>query len=408
MTTSAGPPADVLSALRVVGRGTPDSKRRVQCFCPFHTERTGSFYLYPSGGGKCFGECNAWFSPKKMRELLDLPDISKPPGQRAPEITYDYPDAEGATLFQVVKYYDIQGKKRFYQRRPDPARPGSWINDLNTVLPVLYRLPELNGADPEAWVFIPEGEKDADRLAAEGLVTTTSPMGAGKWMARYAAALKRRRVAIIPDNDGPGREHAESILATVHPVAAAVKVIRLPDLPNHGDVSDWLDAGHEVDELLEIVEQAPAAVPMQRNGNGSGNGVATLQELEESTDLLWPGNKWYPYSQRIINKGLLSHGYFLSASGRYYFFDQETKILCELDSFDMAKILSRRYRLNLKESLYIYLVADMKVEAATNGVQATIHQLTYYDAQNNLLYVDMGNGAYPEARRQGDLRVRQR
>jgi hypothetical protein len=40
-------------------------------------------------------------------------------------------------------------------------------------------------------------------------------------------------------------------------IAAAVKIVRLPGLQEHGDVSDWLDAGHPTEELLGLVKVAP-------------------------------------------------------------------------------------------------------------------------------------------------------
>ena len=43
----------------------------------------------------------------------------------------------------------------------------------------LYRLPELMAAAPIEPVWICEGEKDADNVAALGLIATTSPGGAG-------------------------------------------------------------------------------------------------------------------------------------------------------------------------------------------------------------------------------------
>ena len=42
----------------------------------------------------------------------------------------------------------------------------------------------------------------------------------------------------------------------LHEVAEWVKVVLVPDLPEHGDVTDWLDASHAIDELHEIEEGA--------------------------------------------------------------------------------------------------------------------------------------------------------
>ena len=64
-------------------------------------------------------------------------------------------------------------------------------------------------------------------------------------------------MTILPDNDPLGREHAHKVAHNLHAVATSVKVLPLPGLPDKGDVSDWLDAGHGEEELLALVSKAP-------------------------------------------------------------------------------------------------------------------------------------------------------
>jgi hypothetical protein len=137
------------------------------------------------------------------------------------EKTYDYRNADGKQLFQVVRYFP----KGFRQRRPDGA--GGWIWNLEGVERALYRLPELLAADERETVYMVEGEKDADRLAALGLVATTNPEGARKWRSEYTAALRGRHVAIVPDNDEAGLRHAELVASALRGVATSVKVVTL-------------------------------------------------------------------------------------------------------------------------------------------------------------------------------------
>ena len=145
--------------------------------------------------------------------------------------------------------------KKFLQRRPDGN--GGWHWNLEGVNRVPYRLPELLSADPDEWVFIPEGEKDVDRLRKNGLVATTNPGGAGKWRSEYNEYLKNRIVAVLGDNDDQGHAHAASIATQIQEPTKVVKVVSIPDLPDKGDVSDWLDAGHTVQQLKKIVEETP-------------------------------------------------------------------------------------------------------------------------------------------------------
>ena len=171
---------------------------------------------------------------------------------------YNYRDKADVVQYQSVRL----NPKGFFQRRPDGK--GGWINSLGDTPRILYRLPELLTADPLAWVFIVEGEKDADNLARIGLVATTNAGGAGKWhMLSDDSPLHGRRVVILPDNDDSGRKHAVQVAKALHGKAAEVRIVELPDLPDKGDVSDWLDAldckepEDLAEALIELTEAAP-------------------------------------------------------------------------------------------------------------------------------------------------------
>lgn len=180
----------------------------------------------------------------KMADLFDGPPVSRGGGRIVRE--YDYRDETGALLYQVVR----MEPKDFRQRAPD-GRGWSW--KLEGVRRVLYRLPELIASAPRA-VFVVEGEKDADALAAMGLVATTNAGGAGKWRADYSAALRGRPVFILPDNDEPGYAHAEVVSRALTPIAQSVRVVSLPGVPPKGDVSDWIAAGGTKEALLELAK----------------------------------------------------------------------------------------------------------------------------------------------------------
>jgi putative DNA primase/helicase len=152
-------------------------------------------------------------------------------------------------VFQVVRFKP----KDFAQRRPDGK--GGWKWNLDGIERVLYRLSELLAADPLETVFVAEGEKDADRLAVLGFVATANPEGAGKWREEFTATLKGRHVAILQDTDEAGCLHAEKVARALYIEAASVKVVALPILPDKGDVSDWLDAGNTMEDLLKFVDE---------------------------------------------------------------------------------------------------------------------------------------------------------
>lgn len=166
--------------------------------------------------------------------------------------SYPYVDEAGALLFEVVRYEP----KEFRQRRPDGAGGFAW--DLHGVRPVPYHLPELIEAiGSERTVFIVEGEKDVDRLRTLNVPATCNAAGAGKWRLDFVEHFVGADVVIVPDNDEPGRDHAEKVARALKPVATRVRVLTLPNLPRKGDVSDWLDAGGKVEELHRLAEVAP-------------------------------------------------------------------------------------------------------------------------------------------------------
>jgi hypothetical protein len=170
-------------------------------------------------------------------------------GSRRIVATYDYRDEQRELLFQVVRYEP----KDFRQRRP--VRRG-WVSSIQGVRRVLFRLPELLAAPADRPVFVVEGEKDVDNLSGLELLATCNAMGAGKWLPDYNESLRGRYVVILPDNDDPGRNHAEDVARQLNGVAASVSVLELPGLPDKGDVSDWLAAGGTKDQLLELAKGA--------------------------------------------------------------------------------------------------------------------------------------------------------
>jgi hypothetical protein len=203
-------------------------------------------------------------------------------------------------LFQTVRWEP----KDFSQRQPDGE---GWTWDLQGVRRVLYRLPELISTDPAKPVFIVEGEKDADRLWDQGLVATTNPMGAKKWLPEYSGFLKDRHAVTIQDNDSDGVAHVEKVAQSLYGQSRSIRAVKLNGLLKGGDVSDWLDAGHTTEELLELARHTPEWEPTETDGtedgrNVSGPRVVRLSDVEsESVSWLWKG--YIPYGKVTLIAG---------------------------------------------------------------------------------------------------------
>lgn len=189
--------------------------------------------------------------------------------------TYDYRDESSVLLYQAVRYEpkDFKQRRPNPDNRPDPKKPldpndpadrSHWIWDLEGVRLVPYRLPDI--LDPvnqaryaeKPGLYVVEGEKDVDRLWSIGIPATTNPLGADKWQHAYSNFLTDwLKIIILPDNDSTGKDHAKRVIESL--LFAGVPDVRrleLPGLPEHGDLSDWLDQEHTKEELLELADQA--------------------------------------------------------------------------------------------------------------------------------------------------------
>jgi plasmid stabilization system protein ParE/5S rRNA maturation endonuclease (ribonuclease M5) len=175
---------------------------------------------------------------------------SKPRGKIVEK--YDYFDRDGVLIYQACRL----DPKDFRQRRPNGS--GGWVWNLRGVTRILYRLPQLIAADPAQPVFIVEGERKVDRLAALGFIATCNVGGAGKWKQEYGHYFTGRDVIILPDNDTPGAEHAAKITLSLSGISRSVKTVNLPGMKTKGDVVDWLNAGGTAAGLRELCKSSAA------------------------------------------------------------------------------------------------------------------------------------------------------
>ena len=276
---------NVLSRLR----GVRKDGKGWKALCPAHDDRKPSLKVDEAEDGKVLLKCFAGCGTEDIIAAIGLKmsDLYPEPKQRPVDpgrvvATYDYRDASGKLLFQVCRTAD----KHFFQRRPDGK--GGWITGLGDVKPVLYRLPEvLQAVQRGETVFIPEGEKDVDNLARLGLAATTAPMGAGKWRDYYSEHLKGANVVILPDNDEPGRKHAQQVAKSLQGKAKSIRLLELPGLLEKGDISDWLAAGGTKEELLRLVAECPKWEPP-----GIVKPVIVRLAEVEPEEVAW---LWHPY-----------------------------------------------------------------------------------------------------------------
>lgn len=174
---------------------------------------------------------------------------------------YDYLDEHGALLFQKLRYVNQWGVKTFRQRKP--SGNGEWVYSLGDTPKVLYNLPHVLKAREEGLpIWLVEGEKDADTLMEMGIIATTAPGGAGKWLDINTEALAGATVEIVADNDSVGKAHAISVCEQLGKAGCSVAIFISPFCK---DVTDHIEAGYSLDELeyfeaSEFVEEVKEVI----------------------------------------------------------------------------------------------------------------------------------------------------
>jgi hypothetical protein len=215
-------------------------------------------------------------------------------------VYYDYTDRRGVIVGRVVKIplTDSNGqqvKKEIYQQRrvkdrfantlkagwfkPRGANLYEWVAGPSESEPSpdsileserarfpIYRLPEtLEEVKMGETIFVVEGEKDVDTARALGLCATTNPGGAGKWRKDHSESLQgASQVVFIPDNDEAGFDHVDAVARSLSSIVDEIRIVELPDLDDKQDLTDWVDQGGDVIQLIDLVD---AARPFEEHAN---------------------------------------------------------------------------------------------------------------------------------------------
>ena len=176
-------------------------------------------------------------------------------GEVVAEYVYRQPDREPYLRVERVK---VAGEDR-HQFPQSHWASGRWQFGKPKGPAIPYMLPDLLEAPPDQTLWICEGEKDAEAVINIGGVATTSPEGAGKWRPELNRWFEgKQRVVILPDNDDAGRRHADKVARNLSGCVGEVKIVALPGLEEHGDVSDWIAAGGTLEALTALCGAAPA------------------------------------------------------------------------------------------------------------------------------------------------------
>jgi hypothetical protein len=303
------------------------TRNGIEALCPAHDDKNPSLTAFYNNEGifvYCFTECTfkEIVTAMGMEESQFFAQEEKILPKTV-EAVYRYEDKDGGHVFNVIRYSD----KTFSQQTAD----GQWSMDGVERIP--YRLTQmLAGIKDGKDILILEGEKDCDNAEKIGLVATTFAGGAGKWREEYSKWFQEAKVICLPDNDPPGRNGMHLIASKIEKVAESVRWLELPDVPEKGDLSDWLSIeGNDLNKIQELISNAKQ---WNKKINKDSLVVLTLDELLNKKipprqNLLTP---WLPsqglcmiYSKRGLGKTwmALEIAYAIASGGRFLNWEAE-------------------------------------------------------------------------------------
>ena len=169
---------------------------------------------------------------------------------------YVYLDQNRAPYHRVDKYEWIGARGREksfpqYYLEDDEWAPGA----PDPMIP--YRLPELLAAPVDVLVLICEGEKDCITAARYGFIATCNPGGAKVWQPELTQYFRgKQQVCVVEDHDGDGERHTELVTNALRDTVPTLGVLRFPELPANGDLTDFFERGGTKAGLLLRIEDA--------------------------------------------------------------------------------------------------------------------------------------------------------
>ncbi|MGZ8250567.1 MAG: DUF3987 domain-containing protein, partial [Methylomagnum sp.] len=155
--------------------------------------------------------------------------------------SWTYCAMDGAPFGVVARYQNGTDKKDIVPFfKPNSS---GWTAGIELTPRPLYGLDKLANHPNDKAVFVVEGEKAAAALHSLGIVAVTSLGGSqSASKADWTPLNGYKTVYLMPDNDEPGDHYARDVYAALSALESppAVQLVRLPDLPEGGDIVDWL------------------------------------------------------------------------------------------------------------------------------------------------------------------------
>lgn len=286
----------------------------VKAICPCHNDKQASLGISAKGGKiliNCLAGCNYrdiladiglkdsdLFSDEKPRSTWrkDIEDyIGKPI-----EAVYDYKDATGTYLYSRIRFEGKEIKYGVIDKKNNTCT----LKKAKGVKSTLYNLPAALKAIKKGFpVYITEGEKDVDTLKKVHFTAVTAG-GVSDWRSEFAHYFTGAKVIILPDNDTPGLDLKDKIIADLKPFAHSIKWV-VTSKAEHGDVTDYLEKeGHSKEDLKKLIDEVSAV-------------AAPWIQITERKD----GSKKQSVNPGLLKACISEHLSYKTVDGSYYWYE---------------------------------------------------------------------------------------
>ena len=312
------------------------SYNSVKICCPCHRDKTPSLQLTQDDGRilmHCHGGCRTDdilqavgltykdLQPPKQSSVTKSPSMwdkmlypfKKKYGDGVRLVAvYDYEDADGKYLYSKIRVEGggIKGKQIAY--RTIDRNAGTYTTGKPKGQATLYRLSEvIKAIQVKRRIFITEGEKDVETLYNLGLVATTAG-GTQDWKSDFAKYFTGADVIVLADNDEAGFALADRIKNDLTDKASSVRIIRTSEAPK-GDVTDYFQEGHTLEDLEALIENNADAVQTMLSYKTSRTGETKVAQCVRNHEIVLENDlrfknkiKFDEFSRQVFLQGTVS------------------------------------------------------------------------------------------------------
>jgi hypothetical protein len=255
--------------------------------CPAHDDGEPSMSITEGRTAllfKCFTGCETRdiIAALKARGLWDTEPqdrVVTPINRNDPDMLYKYVTADGEIVGEKGRW---NGPPKTFKWRKPGERWGESSIPMDSM--PLYNLHAVLD-NPNAPVFLVEGEKAVEACRVRGMVAVCLPGGASQ--ARFGNALDpllHREVTLWPDNDDAG----EGLMERIHGLLPDAKFLK-PAVPEKGDAHDYFAQGGTIDGLAALMREGQPEVSVSRESvrvdipHPAGAVAFTFTEMSWST-----------------------------------------------------------------------------------------------------------------------------